>query len=308
MELRGVFPPIPTPFDREERLDRAALQRNLRWLDGYALSGVVVLGSNGEAVHLTADEQARVIAWTREFLPDERLLIAGASAFSTQATIDATKRAAAHGADAALVLPPYYYKRQLTSEALTTYFTTVADAAPIPLVLYNMPGNTGIDLDAETVLRTCVHDNVIGLKDSGGNTAKFSQIVGEAPADFRILAGSAGFLLPALAVGAVGGVLALANIAPDLCLAIVALHASERAQEAARLQARIAKLNRAVTRQFGVPGLKAAMDRIGLYGGPPRAPLSALAADHERVIADLLHAAGLLDDTEGSYEWKNARC
>jgi len=296
MDLQGVFPPIPTPFDERGTIDAHALQRNMEWWNRHALSGVAVLGSNGEAVHLTDGEQEKLIAQARRLLPPDQILIAGASAFSTHATTAAVNRAANAGANAALVLPPFYYKNQMTPDVLVKHFSTIADAASIPIILYNVPANTGIDIDAETIICLSQHDNVIGLKDSGGNMAKLSQVAGSAAGGFRVLAGSAGFLLPALAVGASGGILALANIAPEYCLRILQYHDAGQSKEAAALQGRITSLNTAVTRRWGVPGLKAAMDRMGLYGGPPRAPLVPLESPQQQELDTLLHATGLLGD------------
>jgi 4-hydroxy-2-oxoglutarate aldolase len=296
--FEGIFPPIPTPFDARGAFAADALTANLRWWSGFDLTGIVVLGSNGEAALLDEDERLEVVAVARAHTPDNRVVIAGTGAQSTRATIRLTQSAAATGADAALVLPPFYYKGQMTRDVLVRHFRAVADASPIPLILYNMPACTGIDLDAETVASLAEHENVVGLKDSSGSLAKLGDIRRRTTDDFSVLAGSAGFLLPALALGATGGVLALANIAPAACIEILRL-AREGAWERAReIQLRLIPPNIAVTRRWGVPGLKAAMDRLGLYGGPVRAPLLPLpTAEHvelERILID----AGIQDSHE----------
>jgi 4-hydroxy-2-oxoglutarate aldolase len=297
--LEGIFPPIPTPFDANGAIDVDALAENLRWWNGFDLAGLVVLGSNGESVLLDGCEKVRMIEAARSGLAERRLLIAGTGMQSTEATIRLTREAAAVGADFALVLPPFYYKGQMTDGVLETHYQAIADASPIPVIVYNMPACTGIDLSAELIVRLARLGNVVGLKDSGGNVTKLGQIHAELGGRFRILAGSAGFLLPALSVGAVGGVLALANIAPRQCIEILRLAASGNVYGATELQVRMVRPNIAVTRRWGVPGLKAAMEMLGLRGGPVRAPLQRLGeSEHGELRSILLEAHILEPDKE----------
>lgn len=292
--LQGVFPPIPTPFDAAGAVDREALKRNLQWWNRHELSGYVVLGSNGESVHLDEAEKLRMIADVRAEAPDDHLIVAGTGLLSTEATIALTERAAEAGADAALVLPPFYYRGQMTSEALVAHFGAVADVSPIPIILYNMPANTGIDMEAPLVTELSRHANIVGVKDSAGNIAKLAEIRHSVDGGFAILAGSAGFFLPALAVGADGGVLALANIAPAICIEILRAPGRGAWDEAKALQSRVVRANTAVTRRWGVPGLKAAMDMLGFYGGPPRRPLLPLADEARAELSEILTDAGIL--------------
>jgi 4-hydroxy-2-oxoglutarate aldolase len=184
----------------------------------------------------------------------------------------------------------------MTSEALRHHYRAVADASPLPVVLYNMPGNAaGIDLDAETVLALAEHANIVGLKDSSGNVAKLAQVAGQAPEGFDVLAGSAGFLLPALAVGASGAIAALANVAPRACLELLALWEARRLEEARALQARLVAPNTAVTSGYGVAGLKAALKLVAGYGGEPRPPLLPLGEAERGRLRTLLDAAGMLE-------------
>jgi len=296
--LEGIFPPIPTPFDADGGIDVDALAENLGWWNDFDLAGVVVLGSNGESVLLAADERLRMIEAARSGLADGRLLIAGTGRPSTEATIQLTRQAAAAGADFALILPPFYYKGQMTDDVLETHYRAVADASAIPVIVYNMPACTGIDLSAELIVRLARSANVIGLKDSGGNVAKLGQIHAELGGRFRILAGSAGFLLPALSVGAVGGVLALANIAPRQCVEILRFAASGDMYGATELQVRMVRPNTAVTRRWGVPGLKAAMEMFGLHGGPVRPPLLPLAEGERRELRSILIEAQILESNK----------
>jgi 4-hydroxy-2-oxoglutarate aldolase len=274
--LNGVFPPIPTPFDGRGDIVREMLIENLRRWNQHDLAGYVVLGSNGESVYLTAEEKVEVWRTARQSIPAEKLLIAGTGCESTRQTIALSSRAADEGADAVLVLTPHYYDGQMTADALMHHFEAVADRAPVPVVLYNMPRFTQVDMDAATVARIARHPNVIGIKDSGGDVAKLAQIVGTAGEGFQVLAGSASIFFPGLTVGAVGGVMALANIAPQAAIALYRLFKGGDWDEAAALQQRLVPVNTAVTSRFGIPGLKAALDMIGYYGGPVRSPLQPL--------------------------------
>jgi len=293
--LEGIFPPIPTPFDANGEIDLAALAENLGWWTRFDLAGIVVLGSNGEAVLLNEAEKLRLVEAARAGTPEDRAIIAGTGLQSTEATIALTRAVAAAGADFALVLPPSYYKGQMTDAALGRHFRAVADASPIPVVLYNMPACTGIDLSAELIANLAGHGNIVGLKDSSGNVVKLGRIRGEAGRDFRILAGSADFLLPALSVGAVGGVLALANVAPAECTDIHRRFAEGDLEAAREIQIRMIPPNAAVTRRWGVPGLKAAMEMLGLRGGPVRPPLLPLADAQRDELRSILIEARILD-------------
>lgn len=292
--LRGVFPPIPTPFDETGAIDTAALAAHLSFLGSFDLAGYVVLGSNGEAVHLSIEERSQLLEAARTLIPENRALIVGTGCPSTWQTIGVSKRAAEVGADAVLVLPPYYYKGRMTVEALRKHFHAVADALSIPVLLYNMPACTGVDMDASTVAAIADHPNIVGLKDSGGNVAKLGalhQLLGDG---FQILAGSASFLLPALSVGAVGGVLALANIAPAQCLAIRENVLAGDWNQARDIQVRLIEANTAVTSRWGVAGLKAAMKILGLPNSFVRAPLLDLKDPDISQLESILMAAQIL--------------
>jgi 4-hydroxy-2-oxoglutarate aldolase len=164
-------------------------------------------------------------------------------------------------------------------------------------VLYNVPKFTHLDLDAATIARIAEHPNIVGIKDSGGNITKIADTVRLSGASFQVLAGSAGFLFPSLAVGAVGGVVALANIAPQQALDIHSLYKQQRWNEAAVLQRQMIPVNTAITARFGVPGLKAALDMLGWYGGPVRSPLCPLDDDARQMLRDILVAGGVLENS-----------
>jgi len=259
------------------------------------IANIVALGSNGEAVHLDPDERRQVIAAVRDEMGAEAQVLAGVGDNSTRATLALCHLAAEAGADVALVLPPHHYRPRMDGVALRAHYLAVADGSPLPVMIYNMPANAaGIDLDAETVIALSAHPNIIGLKESSGNVTKMAQVVAEAREEFVVLAGSAGFLLPALAVGARGAIAALANIAPRECLRLVELWQAGELEEARALQARLIPVNSAVTSGYGVAGLKAALEFVAHYGGAPRRPLPPLSKSERMRLRGLLADADLL--------------
>ncbi len=293
----GVYPPVPTFFDDQEDLDLATLRRHLRRLADSGIAGYVLMGSNGEAVHLSEGEREQVITTAREVVGSGEQampIVAGCGDQSARATIALCHMAARCGADFALVLPPSYYRGLMNNRALIAYYQAVADSSPLPVILYNMPASAaGIDLDAATICTLAGHPNIVGLKDSAGNIAKLAQVVAATPESFKVYAGSASFLLPALAVGAVGTVAALANIFPHEVCTVQALFESGRLEEARALQARIIPANAAVTTIYGVPALKAALELTAGYGGRPRRPLQPLTEQEREQLAEILRKTPL---------------
>jgi dihydrodipicolinate synthase/N-acetylneuraminate lyase len=278
MMLSAVFPPMSTPF-ADDDVDVSAIAFNVsRWMDA-GVGGVVALGSNGEAPLLDEDESDRVIAAARDRVPRDRLLIAGTGRESTRGTIGASRRAASLGADAVLVRTPSYYKGRMTPDALVGHYTAVADASPVPVILYNYPAVTGVNLVAETIARLAEHPNIAGVKETGSDAAQLAAYVDGVPSTFSVLAGSAPTFYASLCLGAVGGILAAACIVPELCVRIHARAVAGNHAEARALQRRLTPIARLVTTTYGVPGLKAAMDLAGYAGGAPRAPLAPLPAE-----------------------------
>ncbi|GAC1398398.1 MAG: dihydrodipicolinate synthase family protein [Ktedonobacteraceae bacterium] len=288
--LNGIYPPLPTFFHENEELDIGTLQLHMHRLVDSGIAGYVLMGSNGEAVHLTSDERVQLVQAAREVIGDTSLvLIVGCGDDATRTTIAHCRAAARHGADLALVLPPFYYKGRMNTQALLAHYRAVADSSPLPILIYNMPGSTaGLDLDAETICALAEHTNIIGVKDSAGNIAKLAQIVASVPDTFKIFAGSAGYLLPALAVGAAGAVSALANVFPQEVCAVQVLFDAGQLDEARALQARLVVANNAVTTVYSVPGLKAALELIAGYGGSPRMPLQPLNVQERAKLAEML--------------------
>jgi 4-hydroxy-2-oxoglutarate aldolase len=266
----------------------------LERMNTLPLSGYVLGGSNGEFVSLTVEERLAVTELARELTPADRILIGGSGMESTQGTIALTRQVAALGVDAVMVVTPGYFKGRMSGAALEAHYRAVADASPVPVLLYSVPANTGVDLPQESVAQLSDHPNIIGLKDSGGEITKIGWMVGATRPGFQILAGSAGFLLPALAVGAVGTVAALANIAARELAALVEQFRAGDLAGARELQWRLIEANSAVTRRFGVAGLKTAQAMLGWYGGPPRAPLLPLSEAEATELRRILVSSGLL--------------
>ena len=272
MDLRGVFPPLVTPFREDGGLDLSAFASNLESYASEDLAGYLVLGSNGEAASLSFDEKRELIRAARKGA-GRRTLLAGTGLESTRATVELTKLAGDLGADAALVLTPSYYKPQMTLEALQRHFEAVADASPIPVLLYSVPQFTGLPFPVPLAAAVAPHPRIAGMKESSGDLELLGRIVESAPASFSVLCGSAPILHPALEKGAVGGVLAVSCCAPRPTAALFRAYVSGGQDRARRLQEAITPLARAVTATYGVAGLKAAMELGGRKGGAVRAPL-----------------------------------
>ncbi len=297
--LWGIFPPVPTAFAPDGALDLPAFQSHVGRMAAAGMAGVVVLGSNGEAAHLNEAERMRVLeaaraALPRPALPRPALLLAGTGFDGTRPTMAFTRSAAEAGADIAVVVSPSYFRRHIDRRGWIAHYQAVAEASPIPVVVYNMPPYTGVDLDGDVIAALAQHPNIVGLKDSSGDVRKLAALVAAVPAHFSVLAGSFGFLLAALTVGARGGVLALANLAPRACLELSAAAAAGNLEEAQRLQDAYRPLNDAVTARYGVPGLKAAMALCGTPVGPPRLPLLPLLEHEQQALAELMRQTGLI--------------
>src|SRR3989442_3895941 len=276
MNLTGVFAPIPTPFDGDHRVDTARLRAALaRWVT-TPLTGFVVLGSNGEAVLLDDDPSVLLIRAGRGSVPRRRPFIAGAGRESTRAAVGAAKGAADRGADAVLVRTPGFFKPQMTSDAFVRHYTAVADASPVPVLLYNFTALTGVNLLPAAVSQLAAHPNIAGMKESGGDVAQIADLVSGSPGDFQVLAGTTSTFYAALCVGAAGGILAPACVVPDACMRLFELTRDGRHAEAMMLQRQLVPLARLLGPTYGVPGLKAALNLIGYDVGIPRPPLAPL--------------------------------
>jgi 4-hydroxy-2-oxoglutarate aldolase len=295
----GVFTPIVTPFRQDDTIDEAGLRANVaRWMH-TPLTGLVVLGSNGEAPQLDDEEADRVVSIVREAVPRGRPLIAGTGRESTKATIAAARRAASVGVDAVLVRTPSFFKSQMTTDVFVRHYTAVADASPVPVLLYNVSMFTGVNLAPDAVERLSAHPNIAGMKESGSDIGQISEYVQSAlrrepeGKSFVVLAGSATTLFHALCAGCDGAILALAALLPNETVRMWTFVRDGRLDEARALQQRLMPLARSVGGAYGVPGLKAALDLLGFAGGPPRPPLRPAPSQVVDIIRDQLEALGM---------------
>jgi len=318
--LSGIFPPLPTPFTADGALDLDALRSNVEQLNPTGLSGYLALGSNSEAVHVTPEEASQVYATVCKATAPDKVVIGGTGQLSTQATIEMTKRAADAGCAAALIITPFYYKNSMTADALRAHYHAIADVSPIPVMIYNVPANTGFNIAPNIMADIAQHPNVIGMKDSAGDINQLAEAVrltrskmqdahsagGKHPertsidvraassAEFVVFSGNYGAMLPGLTFGIAGAILAVANIAPNECVEIFNLFKQGQIEAAGELHLRLLPVARGVTSQFGVPGLKAAMNLLGYRGGWPRLPLLPLGANQQIEIEKILREANLL--------------
>jgi 4-hydroxy-2-oxoglutarate aldolase len=290
--LAGVFAPICTPFDRGEAVDHGALRFNLALYATSGLRGYLALGSNGENRSLTERERLRVLGDVVRCRGDGQVVMAGAAYDAERDTRRFIAAAAATGADFALVLPPGYFRRQMTDEVLHGYYSRLADGAPIPLLLYNAPAFCGITLSVPLVARLARHPNIVGMKDSAASGIE--DFIPLQSASFLVLAGSANFLFPAMLGGSVGGTVSLANAFPAVALRLFELGRAGDTVRGEPYQAFVTRVNHAISGTHGVPGVKAAMTLAGFRGGLPRRPLMALEDAQVAALRELLVAEGLL--------------
>ncbi len=272
IDLHGIFPPITTPFI-DGKVAHDKLASNIEIWGKTGLKGLVVLGSNGEYVYLSDQEKREVIETAASAAPQDMLIIAGTGCESTRATVEMTNACAKRGARLALVVTPHYYGGRMQAAALIKHFTVVADEAAIPILLYNVPKFTHITMAANVVAELSQHSNIVGLKESSGNVNLLGQYLNCVGSDFNLMVGTAGVLFGGLSIGCVGGILALSNVAPKQCIKIYDDVQQGNFDAARQLQLKMLPVNNAVTATYGVPGLKAALDMLGYFGGDPRLPL-----------------------------------
>jgi 4-hydroxy-2-oxoglutarate aldolase len=289
----GIMPPITTPFVNDDIAVDKLSQNFAKW-NKTELSGFVVMGSNGESVFLTRDEKLKLVEAVKKNISDDKLLIAGTGSDSIKETISLSNNAADCGVDYVLILPPSFYKSEMKSIAFIKYYTSVADKIKIPMIIYNVPKFTGVDIEAETVAKLAEHKNIVGIKNSSENIRQTLEIIDQTPKDFATIIGTASVLYSGVSGGAVGGILALANIAPNECVQIQKFVEEGKHKEALELQKRMLPVNKAITAKYGVAGLKAAMDMLGYFGGEPRSPLSALNETDKKLLEQILIDAQLL--------------
>ncbi|XP_042893224.1 4-hydroxy-2-oxoglutarate aldolase, mitochondrial-like [Penaeus japonicus] len=297
VDLGGVFPPMPTPFNHDESVNYDKFASNIEAWHKVPFRGLVVQGSNGEYVYLSPEERVDLVKCVRDTLPRDsgKIILAGSGCESTRATIDMSEKMAKAGADAVMVVTPCYYKAGMKDKALYSHFKSVADNSPVPVILYSVPAFTVIDLSLDVIVDLAEHPNIIGIKESGGDISKIGAIIHRTHScDFQVIAGSASFFLPCLQMGGVGAVAALANVLGPAVCDLHKLVMDGDMEAAVALQQKLIGPNSAVTKDFGIPGLKQVMDWMGLYGGPTRSPLQSLSEQDAAKLRKIFVDAGYL--------------
>jgi 4-hydroxy-2-oxoglutarate aldolase len=288
--LGGILAATVTPFDANGTLDRDAARRNVRALLDAGLHGVLLAGSTGEAALLDQTERDGLLQAVRDEIPSSRFLLMGTGTESTRHTIARTKHAATLGADAVLVVAPHYFTSLMSPAAQRAHYIAVADASPVPVVLYSVPAFMHYHLDPDVVCELALHDNIIGIKDSSGNAEWRNGYLRARSETFVVMTGHSPSLTQALGDGCGGAVLAAACIAPELALAVSRGIGLGHPEDAAGAQDGLRRLTVEVAAAYGVPGLKAAVDAAGMTGGAPRAPLMSVSEEARRVIGDVVNA------------------
>ncbi len=291
INYHGILLPVTTPFTADEEFDRRGLAENLKQWNTTGITGYVILGSTGERVHCDEREYVEVIETARQSVPKEFAFIAGAGQQSTRGTIREIEVAVRAGAEAVLVITPHYYRAAISQDALASHYTAVADASSIPIILYSMPDLTGIKIEPETAARLSAHENIVGIKDSSADVAKLAETVRLVPGDFAVMIGNGTVFCEALQAGARAGILAVACVAPQICGAIYDAVQAGDIDRASGLQEALTPLARAVTKTYGIGGLKAALEMAGFIGGAVRAPLQRPSEAARAEIAQLFKTA-----------------
>lgn len=297
INLDGILLPVTTPFLANEDLDTEGLVLNLASWNELGVVGYVVLGSTGERANLDESEYLQVIETARQAVPEQLTFIAGAGQQSTRGTIKEIERAAEAGAEAVLVITPSFYKSAITQEALVKHYNAVADSSSPPVILYSMPDLTGIKIEPETAAQLGEHPNIIGMKDSSNDVAKFAETVKLVGEHFAMMIGNGTVFCEALQAGARGGILAVGCAAPELCLEVYQAVLAGELDRATRLQEKLTPLARAVTKTYGIGGLKTAMEMAGFIGGSVRAPLQRPSEPAVAEIAQMLKQANHILNT-----------
>jgi len=297
IDISGVFIPVVTPFAADTGdIDVAAMQENLRRWAEFSIQGIVVTGTTGEAVLVDEEERLELVRIARGVLPESVLLTVGTGLESTRATLRLTRAVAGEGADAVLVQPPAYYRGAMTPEALREHYLAIADGSPVPVIVYQAPLRMStLDFPTGLVAELSHHENIVGIKDSRGKLDLVGELVEHCQEGFQVLVGSGALLYPALEVGAVGGIVAVANMAPGASEELYQAFKAGRSAEAGRLQQRLGPLHNDIVAALGVPAVKVALDLLRYRGGAPRPPIRPLSQKGREEVRAALVRGGLLE-------------
>lgn len=287
-QLQGILAPVVTTFQGNGDVDLEAFASNVRAHLAAGLHGVVVTGSTGEAALLDDGERKALVETARDAVPSDRLLLAGTGAESTRAAVRLTKMAAAAGADGVLVVAPHYYGSAMSVTALANHYRWIADASPVPVVLYNIPKYMHYALAPGLVAELATHGNIVGIKDSSGDLDLLATYINSQSPHFTVMTGNGGTVQPALAMGARGGILAVSLFAPMLALGVYDAMRRGDVSTAKAMQDTLKPISGRIVGDLGIAGVKAALDRIGLHGGPVRPPLTPLSAAALSEVSELV--------------------
>lgn len=293
--FKGIFAALTTPFIGDE-ISPEKLKENIQKYNSFDLAGYVILGSSGESVYLSDKESEELVQTAKKTASQGKKIIVGTARESTKGTLEFTNRMADFDIDAALIRTPSYFKSRMDQEALKKHYLTIADKSEVPVLIYNIPRNTGVSVDSELIAELSDHPNITGIKDSSGNLLFLEETIPHIDSHFNFLLGAGSVLLLGLKLGASGGILGMASAAPAQCVKLYNLFLEKKMNEAAELQLDLIHLNKAVVDTFGIPGLKYALDLLGYYGGPPRLPLLPLDEKGKREMEAILSKVGLLTE------------
>ena len=284
---KGVFAALTTPF-LKDKISPEKLRENIQKYNRYDLAGYVVLGSTGESVFLSDEESEKLVMTAKESAAPGKKIFVGTARESTKITLDFTNRMAELGIDAALIRTPYYFKSLMNREALKSFYLKIADHSKVPVIIYNIPRNTGISVESHLLLELSKHPNIAGIKESSGNLAFLGEVMPHLDSSFSFLTGAASVFCPGLQLGVNGGILALADLIPSECVQIYKLFLEGKRDKALSLQLRLIPLNKAIIETYGIPGIKYALDLLGYFGGLPRHPLLPLSKEGEQEMEKIL--------------------
>jgi len=287
--FKGVFPAIITPFKEDESLDEEGLKRNIEYLNKTGIAGIVPCGTTGESATLTFEEHKRVVEIAVEC--SKVPVIAGTGSNNTREALELTRHAANAGADAALLITPYY--NRLNDRGMYEHFKTIAENCSIPIILYNVPKRTGIDLKPELVKKLSLIDNIVAVKEASGSISQLSQIIElTRESSFSVLSGDDDLTLAAMALGAKGVVSVVANVAPRKTVAMAKAVAKGDMEKARTLHYELAPLVRAMFLETNPIPVKTAHRLLGRAAGPLRLPLAEMAPEKEKILNEILGRLG----------------
>jgi len=297
IDLSGTTLPVTTPFDPVTGdIDVVAFRANLRAWFQHPIAGVLLAGSTGESVFLDEAERGILLEAARDVVPEDRLIIMGTGAESTRHAIRLTEQAADGGADAVLVSPPAFYRGAMTPEALAQHYRAVADASPIPVIVYQVPLRLStLDLPTGLVAELSKHPDIVGIKDSRGSLELLGELVAQCQEGFQVLVGNGAVLYAALETGAVGGIVAVGLMATAQAAEVSVAFRDGRTADSGRAQERIIAVHKDIVGGMGVPGIKSALDLLGLHGGLPRPPLMPFPEARVGEVEEILRGGGVLD-------------